>query len=170
MFLQNVDFSAEAVRLGQEFESQRNPNHAMPWLRIDLRSWHDASALCRFAPFDVILDKSTSDAIATAGDQIFSFADDLSSTSPTVREILSKATTATLPPVELLALQLVPLTRKGTTWIALSYSATRFDNLPYLMEYWTLCSRTPLKAPPGPVASTTHTPDVFHWIYVMKRK
>ncbi|KAJ5159379.1 uncharacterized protein N7482_006383 [Penicillium canariense] len=166
----NVDFSAEAVRIGRAIEYQKTPDQAMHWQRADLLSWDDISSVARFAPFDVILDKSTSDAIATSIDQIFNVTDDMSGVCPIVQEILSRNGSVALSPVELLALHLVPLTRKDTTWITLSYSTLRFDNLPFLAEHWSLRSRMPLKAPPGPVSSTVHTPEVFHWLYVLDRK
>ncbi|KAL2000639.1 hypothetical protein VTN02DRAFT_2804 [Thermoascus thermophilus] len=168
----NVDFSAEAVRLGQELESGQS--QAMHWVQADLRSWTDTSAnLTRFAPFDVILDKSTSDAIATSEPQIFPSPAGAASGSicPTVREIVDQHGTLSLSPVELLALHLVPLTQPGTTWIALSYSASRFDGLPRLAAHWDLVSRTALPAPSGETSSAAaHTPQVFHWIYVLRRR
>lgn len=168
--LQNVDFSAEAVRIGQEAERQKAPDQAMHWLCADLLSWDHVSTLAPFAPFDVILDKSTSDAIATFSDRNISHADDLSSICPTVQKFLPSDPAVTLSPVEALALHLVPLTQKNTTWIALSYSTLRFDNLPFLAEYWSLRSRTPLKAPSGDVSSSAYTPEVFHWVYILDRK
>ncbi|KAJ5690884.1 hypothetical protein N7462_005276 [Penicillium macrosclerotiorum] len=167
---QNADFSFEAVRLGREAERNHPPAKAMHWHQTDLLSWADVAALSCFAPFDVILDKSTSDAIATFDDQTFSASADHSQVSPVVQEILSRDVTVAMSPVELLALHLVPLTRKETTWIALSYSTIRFDNLPLLAEYWTLRSRTALKAPPGLVSSSAYAPEVYHWIYILDRK
>jgi hypothetical protein len=165
-----VDFSTEAVRIGRETESTKNPLHAMQWMRADLRLWSEVSVLDKSAPFDVILDKSTSDAISTSEDLEISSEEELSASCPIVIDILSRYPGATLSPVELLALHLVPLTQKGSTWIALSYSTMRFDGLNAVTEYWTLRSRIALKAPPGPVSSTTHTPEVFHWLYIMERK
>lgn len=174
MDLQNVDFSAEAVRLGQELEIQKPDGaHRMPWIRADLRSWKEVSSLSQFATFDVILDKSTSDAIATSEPETFSsLCGDASNVCPTVRDIVyHNKGQVTLGPIALLALHLVPLTRKGVTWITLSYSNSRFDNIPFLAAYWTIVSRTPLKAPPGQVSSSVaKVPDVFHWVYVLRRK
>ncbi|KAJ5543818.1 hypothetical protein N7494_005097 [Penicillium frequentans] len=166
----NVDFSGEAVRLGQAYESQKPPSEAMHWQRADLLSWSHVSDLLPFAPFDVILDKSTSNAIATATDRHFASTDDLSQICPAVRELLDARPSIALSPVELLGLQLVPLTQKGTTWIVMSYSTFRFGGNSILAQYWTLRSRTPLKAPAGPVSSSAYTPDVFHWIYILDRK
>lgn len=141
----------------------------MHWQRADLLEWDQVSTLSRFAPFDVILDKGTSDAIATSAAHKYSQTDDLSHICPAVQDCLSTEPTITLSPVESLALHLVPLTHRDTVWIALSYSTIRFDSLPLLAMYWKLRSRTPLKAPAGPVSSA-HTPQVFHWLYVLDRK
>ncbi|PWY86666.1 hypothetical protein BO70DRAFT_422221 [Aspergillus heteromorphus CBS 117.55] len=168
----NVDFSAEAVRIGRETESNKAPSHAMHWLQTDLRSWTDVSRLDTFAPFDVILDKSTSDAIATSTPLAFhpSSSDASSPVCPTVQDIADKSGEITLSPVELLALHLAPLTREGALWATLSYSTMRFDNLAYLAQYWTVVSRTPLKAPQGETSSFAYAPEVFHWIYILRRK
>ncbi|GAB1201004.1 hypothetical protein APSETT444_010388 [Aspergillus pseudonomiae] len=166
----NVDFSSEAVRLGQEIESEQDPSHAMHWLRADLRAWNDMSSLAPFAPFDIILDKSTSDAIATSPSAPFSLTSISHDTCPVLRDIVDTQGEITVSPVELLALHLVPLTTEGTMWIALSYSTMRFDNLPRLAKYWDIVSRTSLKAPQGQVSSFAHTPEVFHWLYTLRRK
>ncbi|KAB8259426.1 hypothetical protein BDV32DRAFT_159341 [Aspergillus pseudonomiae] len=166
----NVDFSSEAIRLGQEIESEQDPSHAMHWLRADLRAWNDMSSLAPFAPFDIILDKSTSDAIATSPSAPFSPTSISHDTCPVLRDIVDTQGEITVSPVELLALHLVPLTTEGTMWIALSYSTMRFDNLPRLAKYWDIVSRTSLKAPQGQVSSFAHTPEVFHWLYTLRRK
>lgn len=152
--MQNADFSSEAVRLGREFESMKDPMHAMHWTRADLRRWSEVSALGQHAPFDVILDKSTSDAISTSGDFEVSSEEELSASCPTVVDILSENPSTVLPPVELLGLQLVPLTQRGSAWIVLSYSTMRFDGLKHMNAYWKIRSRIALKAPPGPVSSS----------------
>ena len=142
----------------------------MRWVRADFRSWDNVLSLTRFGPFDVILDKSTIDSIATSRDYTFSSTNNFDHVCPVIRETLSCHPSMTLSPVELVALHLVSLTRKGSTWIALSYSTTRFDNMELLKKYWTIRSRTALKAPSGPVSSSAYTPDIFHWIYILDRK
>ena len=143
----------------------------MHWLQADLLAWNNVSGLTPYAPFDVILDTSTSDAIATSTDHHFDSTDDMSQLCPTIRELLATRNKISLSPVELLALHLVPLTRKDTTWVVLSYSTFRFQDVPFLAEYWILRSRTPLKAPTGHVSeSAAHTPEVFHWVYILDRR
>ncbi|GIK05433.1 hypothetical protein Aspvir_009543 [Aspergillus viridinutans] len=166
----NVDFSAEAVRLGQELESGKNGDQAMHWLQIDLGSWSDVAGVACYAPFDVVVDKSTSDAIATSPSVSLSTESDTRSICPIISEILKETGELTLSPVELLALHPVPLTQKGSTWVALSYSIIRFDNLGYAAKYWALLSRTSIKAPQGQMSSFAHSPEVFHWAYVLRRK
>jgi hypothetical protein len=165
---QNVDFSSEAVRLGQNVERTQDPSQAMHWLQVDLRSWTDVSQLLPFAPFDAILDKSTSDAIATSS-PVTLRASDASAVCPALRDIPTSGEDITLSPVELLALHLVPLSRKGSRWFVLSYSTTRFDNLPHLSAYWQIVARHPLEAPRGQTASGAYTPPVYHWMYILQR-
>ncbi|KAL4916449.1 hypothetical protein BDW62DRAFT_106347 [Aspergillus aurantiobrunneus] len=167
----NVDFSSEAVRLGQDVESKQEPSQAMHWLQTDLRSWTDVSRLLSFAPFDAILDKSTSDAIATANPvTLTSTESNESAVCPVVQDILTSGDKTTFPPVELLALHLVPLTRRGCRWFVLSYSTMRFDEVPSLFKYWEIVARTPIEAPGGQTASGAHTPAVYHWLYILQRK
>lgn len=179
-----MDFSSEAVRLGRERENKKqNSDNAMHWIQADLCSWQDVSQrLLPFPPFDVLLDKSTSDAIATSVPRIFHHSTIISADKdtfcPALRELLQDESnfkgpdeSLTILPVELLSLHLVSLTRKGAIWLALSYSSTRFDSLPYLDKYWEVVSRTPLQAPSGQASSAAAmVPDVFHWLYTLRRK
>lgn len=167
---QNIDFSSEAVRLGRESSRKQAFTQAMHWLRADLCSWDELIQLSRFPPFDVILDKSTSDAIATSESRKFT-STERQNMCPIVLQIVEKSGEITLSPVELLALHLVPWTQPGTTWVVLSYSSSRFDNLPHLADYWSILSRTPVQAPSGQASSSSaHVPQVFHWVYVLQRK
>ncbi|KAJ5557371.1 hypothetical protein N7494_001286 [Penicillium frequentans] len=162
--MQNVDFSGEAVRLGQAYESQKPPR------RRCIGNGPIYYLGTTFPTFCRSHRSTTSDAIATATDRHFASTDDLSQICPAVRELLDTRPSIALSPVELLGLHLVPLTQKDTTWIVMSYSTFRFGGNSILDQYWTLRSRTPLKAPAGPVSSSAYTPDVFHWIYILDRK
>ncbi|KAH8689104.1 hypothetical protein BGW36DRAFT_365635 [Talaromyces proteolyticus] len=172
----NVDFSAEAVRLGRQVEEEKgDPAHVMGWVQADLCSWEQVlSTLSSLAPVDVIVDKSTSDAIATSVPRTFDFLADENSMSPIIKGIINRnknKAPITLLPVELLGLHLASLTRKGAVWLVLSYSATRFDNFAYLHDHWNIASRMPLKAPAGQtVSAAAMVPEVFHWFYVLERK
>lgn len=178
-----MDFSVEAVRLGRKLEEQKDePANVMHWVQADLCSWDQvSSSLSSFASFDLVLDKSTSDAIATSAPRTFhssarrhAIDSTVPAVSPTVQEILDQTdqkAQLTLAPVELLALHLASIMQKGAIWLTLSYSGTRFDGFAHLSAYWDIVSRTSLKAPSGQTASTSAmVPEVFHWVYVLRRK
>ncbi|KAL4812264.1 hypothetical protein BDW67DRAFT_193753 [Aspergillus spinulosporus] len=171
----NADFSSEAVRLGRETEKTQEPSHAMHWVQTDLRSWTDVSRLLPAAPFDAIIDKSTSDAIATSIPVTFTSACvDTSAVCPVIENILKNTKEAgeglTLPAIELLGLHLVPLTKEGSKWFVLSYSAFRFENIPRLSEFWEVVGRMPIEAPGGQTASGAQAPPVYHWVYTLQRR
>ncbi|KAL4998955.1 hypothetical protein BDV10DRAFT_200956 [Aspergillus recurvatus] len=171
----NADFSSEAVRLGRDSERAQDSSHAMHWIQTDLRSWTDVSRLLPFGPFDAILDKSTSDAIATSSPVTFTTASRRTPVlCPAIQEILEKTDESgreiKLPPVELLGLHLVPLTKKDSRWFILSYSAFRFEDVPRLFEYWEVVGRMPVEAPGGQTASGARAPAVYHWVYTLQRK
>ncbi|EED16176.1 conserved hypothetical protein [Talaromyces stipitatus ATCC 10500] len=179
----NVDFSSEAVRLGLERENTKSDqDHIMHWTQADLCSWKDISQrLLPLAPFDVFPDKSTSDAIATSVPRKFyrsAIQSETDTICPVVQDLLQDPSnfkgpdeSLTLSPVELLSLHLVPLSRAGTIWLVLSYSSARFDGLEYLDRFWEVASRTPLRAPSGQTSSAAAmVPEVFHWLYILRRK
>lgn len=143
----------------------------MPWIQADLRSWADLSKLAPFGPFDVIMDKSTCDAIATSEHETFSSrSSSESNVCPAVLESIDRDQETTLAPIELIGLHLVPLTKKDSTWIALSYSSARFD-VPLLQRHWEVVEKAAIQAPSGILtSSTSHAPRIYHWLYVLKRK
>ncbi|KAL4905538.1 hypothetical protein BDW74DRAFT_177906 [Aspergillus multicolor] len=175
----NADFSFEAVRLGRDVERTQDAAHAMHWVQTDLRSWTDVSKLLPFGPLDAIIDKSTSDAIATSSPVTLNAnSPGPSSICPVIQSILTKTKeeckdgdeAITLSSVELLGLHLVPLTRRGSRWFVLSYSAFRFEDVPRLLEYWDVIVRVPVEAPGGLTASGAKAPSVYHWVYTLERR
>ena len=155
--------------MGLENEQGKDASQAMQWIQTDLRSWDQVAALSPLAPFNVILDKSTCDAVATAEIQTFS-PNNTAGICPTIHEIVDQKGEIELSPVEVLALHLAPLTREGTMWAALSFSSFRFQNMEYVGRYWSVVSKIPLKAPGGEVSSpTTHAPAIFHWLFILRR-
>ena len=154
--------------MGLEREQGKDASQAMQWVQTDLRSWDQVAGLSPLAPFDVILDKSTCDAVATAEIQTFS-PENTAGVCPTIRQIVDQKGEIELSPVEVLALHLVPLTREGTMWAALSFSSFRFQNMEYVGRYWKVDSRIPLKAPGGEISSTAYAPAIFHWLFILRR-
>lgn len=158
--------------MGREAEEGKDASSAMHWMHTDLRSWKDVAHLANLAPFAAVMDKSTSDSIATAEPLSFARTNNGDENlCPTIRAMVeeSGATELSLSPVETLAMHLVPLTEIGTTWVALSYSKFRFDDMRVIGRYWIVISRTPLSAQAAEVSSTAHTPEIFHWLYVLRR-
>ncbi|PWN50561.1 hypothetical protein IE53DRAFT_343890 [Violaceomyces palustris] len=120
--------------------------------------------------FDAILDKSTTDSISTGVDLHFtltdaiptsgrpSFDDHLSlekraQRSPALKTLLSSLSALQgseadprgliLSPVHILSLHLADLTRKGSRWFVLSYSASRFRDVLHFPERGTEETRWP---------------------------
>ncbi|RDW68902.1 uncharacterized protein DSM5745_08662 [Aspergillus mulundensis] len=173
----NADFSSEAVRLGRDGERTQDTAHAMHWVQTDLRLWLDVSKLGPLGPFDAIIDKSTSDAIATSTPVTLNTdPSEPSSVCPIIQDTFTNAKESdgdgeiTLSSVELLGLHLVPLTKKGSRWFVLSYSAFRFEDVPWLFEYWEVVARMPIEAPGGLTASGAKAPAVYHWVYTLQRR
>jgi SAM-dependent methyltransferase len=100
------------------------PSGRMNWKVLDLLSVESITAFraeTKSESFDLIVDKSTSDAISCGPDLPLPDSDaSISSRS---------AHTILLHPLELLALNLARLTRPGGRWICISYSSDRFEFL-----------------------------------------
>lgn len=121
----NVDYSQAAVEWGMDRERALFGDVCMRWETLDLLD--GAAAWWRrgeegqgqeegLGMFDVVLDKSTADAMA-CGEPV-----KVSSSGPDADE-------AEVHPVEVLALNLARVVVPGGLWISLSYSAWRFDFL-----------------------------------------
>ncbi|ETI22363.1 hypothetical protein G647_06437 [Cladophialophora carrionii CBS 160.54] len=136
----NVDFSQQAVELGQQREKECFGNGAlsgagigdevrgnqsdtntswMRWSNVDLLSLHGVLSLTDEGTirYDFIIDKSTSDAIACGDDVDF---------LPTSIDHGGVQRVTKMHPVEVLAMHLAAVTVMGGRWIVISYSAERF--------------------------------------------
>ncbi|OCK79179.1 hypothetical protein K432DRAFT_435544 [Lepidopterella palustris CBS 459.81] len=157
--IHNVDFSKEAIDLGVRREreifgetseaSQTERELYMRWSTADLLSIPSLLAVCEPASYDLIVEKSCSDAIACADDILISLPYPLlstpphpSNTLPTPSPYLSPSPSpssscpppqSALPtpihPLHILPLHLALLTKPGGRWIVLSYSSSRFPFL-----------------------------------------
>ncbi|KAJ1543952.1 hypothetical protein HK405_008948, partial [Cladochytrium tenue] len=181
----NVDFVPAAVARGRRRELAAFGDVRMRWITADLLTppaeLH-ATVLGQPSPppphqqqqqqpqlpllFDLIVDKSTSDAIACAAPGDNNHAE-LDSATP-------------LLPLAALARSLAALARPGAVWCALSYSAARFDgargcgtstsavtDLADAVPGWRLERRVevPLAGGPDP-----HAPRIAHYVYVLRRE
>lgn len=138
----NTDFAEEAVERGRQ--SAEAVRGEVRWEKVDLLSWGDCKKLVPYLSsgeggelFEVVVDKSTSDAISCGEDVSFNSQaltgdPGYSSTHPLIVQLLSRSQSVVpvvLEPLELLALHLASLVRPGGMWIALSYSERRFPFL-----------------------------------------
>ncbi|KAL6247200.1 hypothetical protein RBB50_005543 [Rhinocladiella similis] len=208
----NVDFSDEAVNIGRRREeellaarqsrrslSERHVEQnesRMRWTAVDLLSMPRVRSLLDHdsKPYDVIVDKSTSDAVA-CGSYIA-----MLSARKGGGEIDESSWPVSVHPVEVLALNLAAVTAVGCRWISISYSESRFwfverndgdpvkttairttgnappqsDGSHYVAPFvfWRLEKKEQIELPEPEFGGSTHNihrPQVFHWLYVLVR-
>ncbi len=145
--------------------------------------------------FAIVVDKSTSDAISCADNIVVQFqvegqspqAKILSPSTiddvfPLVKQFLTQQsrTTISFLPIEILALHLAAVVEPDGIWLALSYSQDRFQFLedktndtarPALQPsmYWHVERVKGVDAPSGLVKEDVYTPQVQHYVYVLRR-
>lgn len=149
----NVDFSAEAVLIGQKMEDasaqaakrssgvEADDGHRMLWTQADLLNIYDIHKLLQknvdHKLYNLIIDKSTSDSIACCSDVEYdpvtltpsSTASVTTSASQSNTNLKQTGTTKKIMPVNLLALHMAAVTAPGGYWLVLSYSDSRFELL-----------------------------------------
>ena len=145
----------------------------MRWRVADLLYFASLRAACEVDErFDVILDKSTSDAVACG---------------PDIGVFLGVETMRSVHvhPVHVLAVHLAAVTATGGRWLTVSYSAERFpffqdrdaeaawpvpDGYPDPALLWRLESFTPIEGvEPEPKDDGVHRPKVMYWLYTLER-
>ncbi|PSS29595.1 hypothetical protein PHLCEN_2v2743 [Hermanssonia centrifuga] len=193
----NTDFAQHAVDRGREAE-KKTGNDAVRWERVDLLRWQDVVTLKdritagnadQDGPFDIVVDKSTSDAISCGEDILYKR--ELTSVPTSVHPLIATHLQVhgdgaiSLEPLEVLALHLATLVRPGGVWIALSYSGSRFPFLQFSGErtmgtkldtriYWEKEKEVVVNAPhgwgkEGEGKVNVHAPDIQHHLYIFRR-
>ena len=185
----NTDFAQEAVRRGRAAAAE-----GVAWARVDLLAWGDVRALrdrTREAEgrcFAFVVDKSTTDAIACRGDVGFSReACAVGECHPAIvaATLESPAGRVEAHPAAVLAHHVAALVEEGGVWIALSYSSNRFPFLAgdgndqdsddkieaAVRAVWKLerVEAVKVKEESAARGSTVHTPEVFHYLYILRR-
>jgi hypothetical protein len=185
----NTDFAAEAVANAERAAMPvRSSGLRSVWIKVDALSWTDNLGLARrfeggdgTQTFDVVVDKSTSDAISCGHDLVFR----RSATKdehPAIGSVVSAQGEVVLEPLQLLALHLAAIVRPEGVWVVLSYSADRF---PFLQQgaaeesqqspeldasrWWTVETVDEVEAPSGQQREGVHAPQVTHRAYVLRR-
>jgi hypothetical protein len=193
--IRNLDFSIEAVEWGRnrETESRTTSNNGFPlqapleWTQASCLSLESLLATTVPRSVDVIVDKSTSDAIACGPD----IAVQPLLTRKQEHAQKSSLLGLRLHPLYILAFNLAVLAKPGARWLCLSYSNDRF---PF---YSDLTSSSPSSVPEGVLDPTrywrllqkkdiqveeqvdgeskkhagcaVHRPATNHWMYVLER-
>ena len=196
----HTDFASALVARMREAEAARAGAQGMRWVCADALKWDEARAVLAdidggggvsdspgpTAPrlFDVVVEKSTSDAISCGEDV------PLDGASGSVHPILrTAARAAAIAPMELLAVHLAALVRPGGLWVALTFSASRFAFLDRGERshaddsrarppsgpgsaYWSIEEVKPVNAPTGALEDTArvvHAPAVQHYVVLIRR-
>lgn len=193
--IHNTDFSRVAVELGARWERDvfdEGCTDRMQWSTLDLLSLPSIRTLAEEKGcYDIVVDKSTCDAISCGDDVPVPLPHPLQPSPPPSS---SPSSTAKIHPLHILALHLAALVPPGGRWIALSYSGQRFPFFepfpvradegrldPELLErgfvhpgrLWRLERKEVVEvgmggAKPGG-GGLVHEPRTAHWIYVMVR-
>lgn len=181
----NTDFAEEAVRRGNDTTSGEGE---VVWERVDLMRWKEVFALkekmvhTTGRKFDVVVDKSTTDAISCMADVVYR-SDTLSGSPrdahPLIDYTVSRSASKeiTFHPAAVLALHLASVVETGGVWIALSYSQNRFpffgqDGELDLSLFWTVERVEPVlvrQEVDKQSEGTVHTPDVYDHLYILRR-
>ncbi|KEQ69652.1 hypothetical protein M436DRAFT_15308, partial [Aureobasidium namibiae CBS 147.97] len=176
--IHNVDYSDVVIERNRQRENEMLRSLGVQsepcrWSNLDLLS---VSQILDFGgpEYDVIIDKSTSDAISCAADVSVRLPYCVNAISS---GRISHQTEVTVYPLDILAVHLAYLARPGCSWIVLSYSASRFsylkdevatEGLPRPGELWNLERHEKIEQPPDP-NDTVHRPPVMHHLYVLRR-
>ncbi|KAI5235455.1 hypothetical protein E4T42_09705 [Aureobasidium subglaciale] len=124
--------------------------------------------------YDIVVDKSTTDAVACGEDVEVVLPYGINTTSSDQASPMEKA--LVYPPC-VLAVHLANLATPGCYWVMLSYSAWRFEGweqerlpggLPTPGRLWALISHEKIIQPPDP-QDTVHRPPETHHLYVLER-
>ncbi len=177
----------------------------MRWEKVDLLSWEDCKGLVASSSsgegeelFEVVVDKSTSDAISCGQDVSFNSEaltgdHETSLTHPLIVQSLSQAESEValvLEPFKVLALHLASLVKPGGMWIALSYSERRFPFLsasnnhknrpadegdegdggePTALDVSRFWELERVEKVDAPSGGNAHAPVIQHHLYILRR-
>lgn len=180
----NVDYSrvvVDAERARELAAVDGSADQCARWDAVDLLDPVALLGVCGRAAYSVVVDKSTSDAIACAEDVVCSLPYVVSTQTPSSDVVLDVKLEREVPvhPLHLMAVHLALVAKPGAQWIALSYSAERFPFLdgggsscpgfPDPALLWTVVDRRRMEAAEEVAHDTTHRPKVYHWVYVLQR-
>ncbi|KAF8513507.1 hypothetical protein JB92DRAFT_3116282 [Gautieria morchelliformis] len=176
----NVDFAAAAIETGrrrerEEFGDARNGIGNMHWEVVDLLDWASFKRSCDEhcgRQFNLIVEKSCTDALACGADvQLGPFSEDERGIHIS-RDLYSRP----FAPEVAVSIYLAAVTQPGGAWIALSYSAERFDFLRDAKQpaaaMWSIEQIQKVLAGgnvEGGDGRTVYRPEIVHFVYTIRR-
>jgi hypothetical protein len=175
----NVDFAAAAIEIGrrrelEEFGDVRNGIGNMRWAVVDLLDWASFKRSCDEhcgRQFNLIVEKSCTDALACGADvQLGPFYGDECGIHVS-RELYSRP----IAPEVAASIYLASVTQPGGAWIALSYSAERFDFLRDAKQpaavMWSIerIQEIPAVGNIEADGGTVYRPQIVHFVYTIRR-
>ncbi|XP_014555362.1 hypothetical protein COCVIDRAFT_102477 [Bipolaris victoriae FI3] len=199
--IHNLDYSDVAIQIGKareeeiyQYQSQQKGNiqgvHApcMRWDVVDLLDYKSLLRACSRASYSVVVDKSTSDAIACCDDITVPVPYPVAIRSHDPMQLISAASQESIHPLAVMAVNLALVTKPGARWIALSYSQDRFDVLdaasdvvpkgmtfPHPADLWRLVERREIDNVESQAqvdendSSVTYRPKVCNVVYILER-
>jgi hypothetical protein len=181
----NTDFSAGAVAKGMALQQYRSGPISV-WEVSDILKWSHVKSLAkiygagdaRLQVFELVVDKSTSDAISCNEDIEFGHVDE-----PELHPCLTRLIpeTSSVDPLQVLALHLAAIVKPKGVWIILSYSSNRFPFLAgggtgegeadvvHADRWWEVEMVESVEAPSAAGKDGVHVPTVMHHLYVLRR-
>lgn len=129
--------------------------------------------------YDIIIDKSTTDAISCAEDMVVSlpYCININNINTSTSSNHTSPEKAAIYPPHILAIHLAYLARPGCRWVVLSYSSSRFPDwegeempqgLPQPGELWKLVKHEKIVQSPDP-EDRVHRPPEMHHLYILER-
>lgn len=127
--------------------------------------------------YDIIIDKSTTDAISCAEDVVVGLPYRINDIDISTSSNHTSPEKAAIYPPHILAIHLAYLARPGCRWVVLSYSSSRFSDwegeempqgLPQPGELWKLVKHEKIVQPHDP-EDKVHRPPEMHHLYILER-
>lgn len=179
----NVDFAERSIdfqrRAEQAFleEIDEEEEGLMKYAVLDLLSWREVQAvMSKGEPFDVVLDKSTTDSISTGDDVSFASLVESTETHPALENLSQRCRSSReggVATTQVLGIHLGALVKPGAIWLCHSYNADRWDDVLTSSDASTEAAwpwREVRKTPVPVEASDPNAPQIHHYIYTMQRR
>ena len=181
----NVDFAASAIEIGRRREREEfgDDTHAesMRWAVVDILNWTAFKRACdehcgKGKKFKLIVEKSCTDALACGADiHLGPFATDAPDGPGAL--VPQELHLQSFSPEAAVAIYLAAVTQSGGAWIALSYSAERFDFLRDSKQpagaLWSVEKVQRVVANDSRVdvghGGTVYRPEIVHFVYTIRR-